>query len=153
MNTSPRTIWVFLAVLLVSGCAHFDYPAQQDTAGGDGEPPYAFETDGCSMVPDFNVRDCCVAHDQAYCRGGTADQRLLADQQFRKCIADRDHGVLASVYYVGVRTGGVPWLPTSWRWGFCWPWVAGHRGYDETGPPELPSLVGNGAKATGDGRD
>jgi len=25
---------------------------------------------------------------------------------------------MAILMYYGVRTGGVPWLPFSWRWGF-----------------------------------
>ncbi len=76
--------------------------------------------DGCTLAPDFNFAACCDAHDVVYWQGGNTEDRLKADRSFRQCIADGGRTALASVYYRGVRFGGVGWLPTPWRWGFGW---------------------------------
>jgi hypothetical protein len=55
------------------------------------------------------------------------------DRQFRQCIAERDHSILSQVYYVGVRLGGTPYLPTPWRWGFGWEYTRGYT--KESSPP------------------
>jgi hypothetical protein len=86
-----------------------------------------FTTDGCSLFPDrlaSSGKDwclCCVAHDRVYWRGGTAAERLKADQDLRACVASAtgDSG-LASVMYAGVRIGGGPYLPNWFRWGYGW---------------------------------
>jgi len=45
-----------------------------------------FTTDGCSLFPDRSITgasdwcDCCLAHDLAYWRGGTEEDRLKADR-------------------------------------------------------------------------
>jgi hypothetical protein len=96
-------------------------------------PPLPNPHDGCSCVPDINdtVFACCDAHDEAYWRGGTKQQRKDADIAFRQCVSAAGHSVVAGVYYYGVRMGGVPWLPTPFRWGFGWPYAKGHRGYEK----------------------
>lgn len=93
------------------------------------DPPKPNPKDGCSWVPDCNVKTCCDDHDRAYRHGGTSEQRKRADQKFRQCIRDKDHSILDDVYYIGVRMNAVPWLPTSFRWGFGYPYEKGHRGY------------------------
>jgi hypothetical protein len=91
-----------------------------------------FLSDGCSGFPDGTLRDpalwreYCVTHDLAYWRGGTADERLAADRAFRKSLAGEGHPVVAEIAYLGVRFGGVPWWPTSWRWGYGWPYPRGY---------------------------
>jgi hypothetical protein len=89
--------------------------------------------DGCSMAPDFNFIDCCDQHDARYWLGGSAAARALADQEFSQCVAAKDHAVLAKLYYLGVRVGGTPYLPTPWRWGFGWPYP---HGYDRDKPAD-----------------
>ncbi len=96
-----------------------------------GQPPKKFKSDGCSMFPDGNWGECCIEHDRAYWRGGTAGQRKQADEELRRCVAAKGHPHIAALMYRGVRLGGVPWLPTTWRWAFGWPWPKKIR-YDET---------------------
>lgn len=98
-------------------------------AGDPPTPPLPNPHDGCTLAPDLNFRHCCDVHDEAYWRGGTEEDRERADRAFRQCIHDAGHPILDQVYYIGVRIGGVPWLPTHWRWGFGWPYSKGHRGY------------------------
>lgn len=100
-------------------------------------PVYRFTSDGCSgglsiawravfrEPPPFE--GCCVAHDLAYWRGGTAEQRADADVELWHCVAPTGRPWLAWVMWLGVRPGGSPHLPTAWRWGYGW--YYGH-GYD-----------------------
>ena len=91
-------------------------------------PPKPFRSDGCSCWPDGDWVDCCVRHDLLYWMGGTSEERKQADLEFMKCLEEKGHSVLGGTMYIGVRIGGVWWLPTSFRWGFGWP-------YPDTGPP------------------
>ena len=92
-----------------------------------------FRSDGCSGFPDGTLRDPslwrehCVTHDLAYWQGGTADQRLAADRTLRRSLAGEGHPIVAEIAYLGVRIGGAPWLPTSWRWGYGWPYPHGYK--------------------------
>ena len=85
-------------------------------------PPYEFTTDGCSMFPDGQWRQCCVDHDKPYWCGGSAEERKKADETLRMCVANASSPLMGLLMYDGVRLGGVPWLPTPWRWGYGWPW-------------------------------
>ncbi len=102
------------ALLVLSGCA--------------STPALApFTTDGCSLFPDraaIGQADwcgCCVAHDLAYWRGGSAAARLESDRVFRECVRAASRSpALAGTMYGAVRAGGVPWLPSPFRWGYGW---------------------------------
>lgn len=88
---------------------------------------FAFKSDGCSVVSDLDsgMRRCCVYHDVAYWRGGTAEDRARADRILRACIqVHSKYKILAWVRWFGVRIGGAGWLPTPFRWGFGWKWPA-----------------------------
>ena len=84
--------------------------------------------DGCSGYMSIGWRfcfkkdppweGCCDKHDQPYAKGGTAAERKAADVALLRCVVDTGHPWWAVVMYIGVRMGGVPWLPTPWRWGF-----------------------------------
>ena len=80
--------------------------------------PADFKSDGCSLFPDGNYRDCCVEHDKLYYFGGTKEERRAADRQLCTCVRAKGHRFLAPMMYLGVRIGGGAWLPTSFRWGF-----------------------------------
>jgi len=80
--------------------------------------PADFKSDGCSLFPDGNYRECCVEHDKAYYFGGTKEERKAADRQLCSCIRAKGHRFLAPLMYLGVRIGGGAWLPTPFRWGF-----------------------------------
>ncbi|MCC2959744.1 hypothetical protein LK540_04775 [Massilia sp. IC2-278] len=102
------------ASLVLSGCASAPVPAP-------------FTTDGCSLFPDrapagqADWCGCCVAHDLAYWRGGSAAERLESDRVFRQCVRAASRSpALAGTMYGAVRAGGVPWLPSPFRWGYGW---------------------------------
>ena len=78
-----------------------------------------FSTDGCSMFPDralIGSADWCrcyLAHDLAYWRGGTAEERLQADRELQECVCNATgNAVLADAMFAGVRTGGGPYFVT-----------------------------------------
>jgi hypothetical protein len=97
--------------------------AQCYSTRADGTlPPYAFTTDACSAWPDHRWADCCVEHDIAYWCGGGAELRRRADAGLGASGAPRGDSFVAELMYLGVRAGGAPWLPFSWRWGYGWDW-------------------------------
>jgi len=77
-----------------------------------------FQTDGCSAWPDGDYLQCCIDHDREYWMGGSSQDRLNADLSLRSCVAGKGNALNATLMYYGVRMGGTPWLPFSWRWGF-----------------------------------
>jgi len=93
-----------------------------------------FTSDGCSLFPDgtFEDRgkwcDCCQTHDLAYWRGGSSEERNLADSTLRDCVLTRTGDQnLAETMYLGVRAGGHPAFPTWYRWGYGWPYGRGYK--------------------------
>ncbi len=100
----------------------------------------AFTTDGCSLFPDGDGEspdrwhDCCVSHDMSYWRGGSAAQRRHADAALGACVlAATGRPLLAEQMSRAVRLGGMPLLPTSFRWGYGWGYG---RGYQVLTPQE-----------------
>lgn len=61
---------------------------------------------------------CCEDHDYYYREGGGYFWRKVADKNLRRCVADRGFPTIAKLMYYAVRVGGLPFLPTPWRWGF-----------------------------------
>lgn len=98
-------------------------------SGGRGgvQPVRPFVTDGCSRFPDaeWNTR-CCVEHDLAYWCGGTADERAAADAAFGECLDASAGGFMAGLMEMGVRLGGSPLFPSSYRWGYGHPYSGGY---------------------------
>ena len=103
------------ALVVVSNCAR-----------EEGSKLLPFRSDGCSLAPDFEFRECCVGHDYHYWKGGTEQARLDADLEFQRCISNESPR-LSHVYYAAVRVGGLPGLCTQFRWGFGWTNI---RSYD-----------------------
>lgn len=81
-----------------------------------------FESDGCSMFFDGYWNDCCYDHDEKYWKGGTRADRKKADAELMSCVALRGYPVIGILMYIGVRIGGVSFLPTPFRWGFGHKW-------------------------------
>lgn len=106
--------------------------AASASAAHQAKPPLPFTDDGCSCAPDGDFGECCRAHDRVYYQGGSKQERLEADRVLRDCIRRKGHTIADDIYYFGVRIGGVPWLPTPWRWGFGYPFKKGHRGYSQS---------------------
>ena len=93
-----------------------------------------FESDGCSQFLDGTFenpelwKDCCRVHDLAYWRGGTEEEREQADLAFKHCVEKKTgNPELAELMYEAVRTGGEPYFPTWYRWGYGWPLGRGYK--------------------------
>lgn len=86
-----------------------------------------FSSDGCSSFPDGTFKQkqlwlsCCEIHDKAYWQGGTSEQRRNADQSLAECVEQAGKPKIAKLMLAGVRVGGSPKWPTSFRWGYGWP--------------------------------
>ena len=99
-----------------------------------------FTTDGCSRGfpegPPGHPNlwcDCCVAHDLTYWKGGTWEQRVAADAKLRECVTEKHRALTGIAMELGARVGGTPYLPTSYRWAYGWPFL---RGYAPLTPEE-----------------
>ncbi len=112
---------ILFAILFIIICS-IGLSAQTDVKKTDETTvPATFESDGCSMFPDCDYRICCVEHDKEYYVGGNWKQRWRSDKKLYKCVAAKkgfQHKFIAPVMWLGVRAFAVPWLPTSFRWGF-----------------------------------
>ncbi|MEJ2455349.1 MAG: hypothetical protein P8103_14500 [Candidatus Thiodiazotropha sp.] len=92
-----------------------------------------FTTDGCSMFPDGTYKqqslwmECCIRHDIAYWQGGTEGQRLDADRALEQCVSQVGEPEIAKLMLAGVRVGGSPHFPTSYRWGYGWSFQRGYQ--------------------------
>ena len=127
--------------LLLALCS-FQFACANTSENGSIKP---FSTDGCSRFPDRSLISnhdwchCCVAHDLAYWRGGTEEEKRIADNQLRECVAKTtDNKALADLMFVGVRVGGGPYFYTNYRWGYGWKYG---RGYQPLSPSEQASVV------------
>ena len=104
-----------------------------------------FTTDGCSAFPDGTIKqqtlwlDCCIKHDLAYWVGGSYDERRQADQLLNSCVARAGEPEIARLMLAGVRVGGSPYFPTSYRWGYGWSYP---RGYKELSQDERDDING-----------
>lgn len=102
-----------------------------------------FTSDGCSAFPNGTFKQkelwlsCCTAHDIAYWKGGTYEQRLTADQELKLCVEKVGEPQIAALMLAGVRVGGTPYFPTSFRWGYGWPYP---KLYGELTPEELKQV-------------
>ncbi len=100
--------------------------------------PSEFKTDGCSWFPDGNYRDCCVEHDKSYYFGGPLKERKKADKILYDCVKSKKGKIFASAMWIGVRIGGVSFLPTPFRWGFGNKWPAKEPEKDKTDGLDKP---------------
>ena len=103
-------------IILLSGTALAGKVSKQEPA-----LPADFKSDGCSLFPDGNYRDCCVEHDKAYYVGGSWQQRLRADSKLFACVtrhAGIQNKLVAPFMWIGVRVGGPRYIPTPYRWGY-----------------------------------
>lgn len=94
-------------------------------SAADRQLPPDYVSDKCSLFFDGDWGDCCVEHDKAYFFGGTKKERRAADQKLCECVRSkggRKHRIIAKMMWIGVRIGGVGFLPTPFRWGFGKDW-------------------------------
>lgn len=105
-----------------------------------------FKSDGCSSFPDGTFLNnelwlpCCVAHDYAYWKGGTIRERVAADEALRQCVASLGEPEIAKLMLAGVKVGGTPYLPTSFRWGYGWPFPRGYQALSEEDLKKIENL-------------
>ncbi len=107
-----------VAMLMFVFCLTSNAQAQNAT---ERTMPPDFKSDGCTLFPDGNYCDCCVEHDKDYYFGGTRKERWRSDKRLYKCVSSRkgwQNKLIAPIMLVGVRIGGVSFLPTPFRWGF-----------------------------------
>lgn len=88
-----------------------------------------FSSDGCSAFLNRSPMDrkkdwcmCCFNHDLAYWRGGSAEERLKADEVLKACVMEKTNNpALADAMFNAVRVGGAPEFLTTYRWAYGWP--------------------------------
>lgn len=96
-----------------------------------------FTSDGCSAFPDGTLfqqnlwQQCCTNHDFAYWQGGTYQQRLDADLALKSCVTSIGEPEIAELMLAGVRVGGSPYWPTSFRWGYGWKYTNAYKKLNE----------------------
>lgn len=88
-----------------------------------------FTSDGCSGFMSWTWRKftghgppwekACVEHDRKYWRGGTRKDRLRADNELLRDVANMNHPVWAILMWIAVRVGGGPHFPFRKKWNCC----------------------------------
>jgi len=81
-------------------------------------PEKTFTSDGCSMWPDAKIQSCCVEHDMEYWCGGDESLRKEVDRKFGECAGEQYSYIPGWMVSLGVKVGGIGFLPTPWRWGY-----------------------------------
>ena len=106
-----------------------------------------FTSDGCSSFPNGTIkaRDvwlaCCTAHDFTYWQGGTYLERIKADNALKQCVTKVGKPFIAKLMLAGVRVGGTPYLPTSFRWGYGWPFFRGYKAVNDEEKKQIASQI------------
>ncbi len=106
-----------------------------------------FASDGCSVFPDgtFSQNElwlsCCTAHDYDYWQGGTFKQRLESDRRLKQCVAKVGEPHIANIMLAGVRVGGSPYFPTTYRWGYGWPYPRGYKALTDSEISKIEIII------------
>ncbi len=106
---------ILVTTILVAAAAAQTVPAQPRLM------PAEFKSDGCTLFPDGNYRICCVEHDKDYFFGGSLGDRRASDKRLYRCVKAKqgwENKLAAPLMFIGVRVGGVSFLPTPFKWGF-----------------------------------
>lgn len=130
-NHSPVTKSVVLLALASLLVAWVSKPVEEHIIA-------PFTSDGCSLflnrspIGGADWCHCCLAHDLAYWRGGTWEDRLQADRELLACVQGASGSrELAELMFAGVRVGGGPFLATPYRWSYGWPEGRGYQALSE----------------------
>ena len=86
-------------------------------------------------------KQCCYEHDKRYWRGGTYAERRAADRALQSCVDEVQDPALAFMMYEGVRVGGSPYWPSSYRWGYGWPYGRGYHALSAEEQSQADSLL------------
>ncbi len=131
--TSLSRISVAIKVLLLWSFVACNTLVQQALADTPEQLLQPFSSDGCSLFPDGTWqdnslwKDCCFKHDYDYWKGGTEQEREDSDHALRQCVINLGETKIAQLMLTGVRTGGGPYWPTPYRWGYGWPLGRGYK--------------------------
>ncbi|MFV0388290.1 MAG: hypothetical protein ACK5NT_06015 [Pyrinomonadaceae bacterium] len=110
----------FVLIALLIACFSI-FANAQNRSEAPKNLPEGFVSDGCTAYPDGSYRNCCIAHDKDYFRGGSFSDRRNSDKRLYECvkgIGGFKRTINATMMYLGVRVFGTSWLPTKFRWGF-----------------------------------
>lgn len=121
VSLSIERIWTPTTTATDRAAAH-----QYGVAHSKAQPPRPFHFDGCTLFPDrvfgTSFRTACRAHDIAYWYGGSAVERVDADQRFKGAIAEQgvSGALLQYPMYAAVRLLGnsIVMRPLNANWGF-----------------------------------
>ncbi len=108
-----------------------------------------FRSDGCSSFPDGTIQQntlwlrCCYQHDLSYWQGGTKLQRMVADYDLQQCVNAVGEPTIAKLMLAGVRVGGSPYFPTTYRWGYGWPYMRGYKPLDANEKIQVQQMLMN----------
>lgn len=119
VNPFPQNAVAVFSILLILSVAFPRVALAQ--IGSDDLLPDGRKSDGCTLIGGDEFKPCCVVHDREYFFGGTVKERRKADNRLFKCIRERKTlgaRLAAPFIWLGVRIGGLPFLPTPFRWGF-----------------------------------
>lgn len=142
---ATKLVSIMLALCLISFSSVFIFAEESDMESQkiekqESEKLKPFTSDGCSAFPDGTFTQqtlwlsCCAAHDLAYWQGGSYERRQIADNDLKLCVEKVGEPKIAMLMLAGVRVGGTPFLPTSFRWGYGWSYP---RFYGELSDSEL----------------
>ncbi len=137
---ATKFISIMFVLCLTSFSSMFVFAEDSEIESQESERLKPFASDGCSAFPDGSFTQqtlwlsCCTAHDLAYWQGGTYKQRQSADNKLKLCVEKVGEPQIAILMLAGVRVGGTPLLPTSFRWGYGWSYP---RFYGELSESEL----------------
>ncbi len=74
--------------------------------------------------------------------GGTCQERKNADEALKTCVTEVGQPEIAQLMLAGVRVGGTPYLPTTFRWGYGWPYPRGYKALTDEEKKEIERLIG-----------
>ena len=126
-NTKQKDLWG-----RVEGIPTFDAKRHSDGCSGGMSATY---TKLEMLHPIFGKtlpwRQCCVVHDKVYYYAGSRTEKQQADTALKNCVSEIvGNKILGIVMQDAVFIGGVPYFPTTYRWGY---------GEDFRGTEQLPS--------------
>ena len=107
-----------------------------------------FTSDGCSAFPDGTLAEnelwlsCCEQHDLAYWKGGSYSAKIQADEALETCVAKIGNPEVAKLMLAGVAVGGSAYLPTTFRWGYGWPYPRLYKALSVEEEKQIEQMLG-----------
>lgn len=108
----------------IKGIPEFDHKLHSDgCSGGMSEIYGKLKFLHLKYGETLPWRQCCVVHDRAYYNGGEKKEKTAADKELKNCVSEivgpKHLGfVLGGLMEDVVWIGGLPYFPTTYRWGY-----------------------------------